>query len=84
MSTVLQQFGGISIDKVNPNTVYKGQKLLGKYGLSLEDFVEFSLNQLINNPLLEFELKLLKENNLKDYKEISTIEEFDKLVENEA
>ena len=66
--------------RISPILKSKATKVLDEIGISLTQFIEINLKQIINDKDVKMELKLLKDDIEEEYTEIKDINQFRKLI----
>ncbi|MDD5731306.1 MAG: type II toxin-antitoxin system RelB/DinJ family antitoxin [Patescibacteria group bacterium] len=66
--------------RINPLLKEMATKVLDDLGISLTQFIELNLNQIVKDKDAKMELRLLKNDNKEEYTEIKDINHFRKLI----
>ena len=66
--------------RINPDLKVKAIKILDDLGISLTQFIELNLSQIVNDKDVKLELKLLKNDREEEYIEVKSVDQFRKLI----
>ena len=66
--------------RISPILKSKATKVLDDLGISLTQFIELNLSQIVKDKDVKMELKLLKDDNEEEYTGITDINQFRKLI----
>ncbi len=66
--------------RINPILKERATKVLDEIGITLTQFIEINLNEIVHNKDAKLELKLLKNDIEEEYSEVKDIDQFRKLI----
>lgn len=66
--------------RLDPELKIQALKILDRLGISLTDFIKLSLNQVVRDRAVQFELRLLADDKPTEYTEVRDLAHLKKLI----